>query len=183
MAPDSGHGARPCGQAVITPPEVELLPCPPPSPRGETLQAPRSCLFPASGVVFILQRRDGGKTRRRQPGLKSQRGRVAAAGFAPGMLWGCGVKKEGTSPSPGLVPLLWGHLLVPLSLRGHQAAGGWHSTLCSLPTQGFSGKLFQPRSQTLFPWGLRRAGELRQPDGLEVAADSQIPPRACGSHI
>lgn len=28
-------------------------------------------------------------------------------------------------PSP-----FWGHLLVPLSLRGHQVAGGWHSTLC-----------------------------------------------------
>lgn len=108
---------------------------------------------------------------------------MAAAGFGPGMLWGCGVKREGACPSPGLVPPVWGHLLVPLSLRGHQAAGGWHSTLCSLLSRGFVGKRFQPRSQTHFPRGLRCAGELRQPDGSEPAADSQIPPRACGSHI
>lgn len=41
-------------------------------------------------------------------------------------------------PSP-----FWGHLLVPLSLRGHQVAGGWHSTLRSLLSHGSAGKRFQ----------------------------------------
>lgn len=149
-----GDPTRPCGQVVITC-GAGCASCLGIAPRclasrggdntAGTPPGDSSCHSPDLGHHVCP--RDGQSEKNKSPAARAD---VVVGTTSWGSAWGCAGSVGPGGRRNSLLPKVchpprpfWGHLLVPLSLRGHQVASGWHSMLCSLLSHSSAGKRFQ----------------------------------------